>query len=398
MTTISRLALAYLTLLQSSSSSITSVHAVDTNLVFSPVKHVLPQPLSDMSATYDSATNHIYLVGGCDDPQGNAYRKESDMYACTSLTAKTWAYNPDDGVFLPLDDAPRKRYRHTAANVEGKIWVLGGRTVTDELITEIDVYDPISKTWSTVGTLPPELQRSDQASFADGAFLYILGGYDAAYTASKSLVKVDTAASELVFEPQDPMAEARGDVHAVTVNGYAYVTGGFTHDDGYCQPLTSTERYDFKNNDANQWTTIGPLHTGRADKALVAVRNHVYAVGGESKHDEHCNGDPGEYSLALADVEVLDTTTSGSSNGPQWTVISSDMEERRFRFVGAPWPRTNSVYVLGGQYFYEPSCKCFATSDIISKYTEKEISSKSTVRGLGITVMTIVLTVVVALL
>jgi hypothetical protein len=353
-----------------------------------------------MSATYDAATNHIYLVGGCDDPQGNAYQKEMDIYACTSLTAQTWAYNPDDGVFLSLDAAPRPRYRHTAANVEGKIWVLGGRTVTDELITEIDVYDPMSKTWSTVGNLPTDLQRSDQASFAVGPYLYVLGGYDAAYTASDSLVRADTTSVQtdgLVWEPLASMAEARGDVHAVTVNGRAYVTGGYTHDDGYCRPLTSTERYDYESTDG-QWTTIGHLHTGRADKALVAVKDHLYAVGGESKDDELCNGDPGEYTLALGDVEVLDTTNPGAT--PQWTVVSSDLEERRFRFVGAPWPRTNSVYVLGGQSFFEPSCKCFATSDTISKYTEVESSGSSStaLRGLGITgmMMMIVLTVVVA--
>lgn len=388
----SRLALAYLAATTIATVPLV-VHATNTNLVFTEVDERLPQPLSDMSATYDDATNHIYIVGGCDDPQGNAYQKEmGGIFACTSLTAATLAYNPDDGVFLSLDDAPRARYRHTAANVDGKIWVVGGRTVEDNLITEIDVYDPITKTWSTVGTLPPELQRSDQASFADGSYLYVLGGYDAAYTASDSLVRVDTS-QDLVWEPLDNMAEARGDVHAVAVNGHAYVTGGYTHNDKYCRPLNSTERYDYTSS-TNQWTTVGPLHTGRADKALVAVRDHVYAVGGESKQEDSCIGDPAEYTLALADIEVLDTTSRDAK--PQWTVVVADLEERRFRFVGAPWPRTNSVYVLGGQSFYEPSCKCFATSDIISKYTEEE--SSGSVIGLGITATSIVLTVVVALL
>ena len=96
---------------------LSSLVAVDTNPVFSTVYHVLSWPLSDVLATYNAATNHIYLVSGCDDPQGDVYQKEMDrIFACTS-----------DGLFLLLDDAPRKHYQHMAANVEGKIWVLGGR-------------------------------------------------------------------------------------------------------------------------------------------------------------------------------------------------------------------------------------------------------------------------------
>lgn len=372
MTVFSRIALA--ALLRTSFSTTTLVHAhshsVSLDLKFEEEDHVLPMPLSDMSATYDAATNRIYIVGGCDDPQGNA-KQDWGGYACTSLTSKTYAYDPDEGTFATMEDAPRDRYRHTAANVNGKIWLVGGRTVEDHLIKEIDVFDPVAKTWSTVGSLPPRLQMSDQASFSFGETLYVLGGYDANYTATNEMYSVDANESHLaehgvVFRDGPSLAAARGDVHAATVGeSAAYVVGGYTHADEWCVPLVSTERYDV---DADAWTTVGNLATGRADKALVAVNDRLYAVGGEAKHT--CSGDPSEYTKALDDVEVLLDADETDRNDHEWTVVA-DVPTRRFRFVGAPWPNTDSVYILGGQTFYEPSCQCFATSDIISKYTEK---------------------------
>lgn len=337
-------------------------HAI--KFVTDETSDTLPMALSDMSATYDKSTNLIYIVGGCNDGQGNALQDEG-YFACTKITSKTYAYNPDNGVFQDLDDAPRPRYRHSAANVNGKIWLTGGRTVEDNLIPEVDVYDPGTKSWSTVASFPEDLQVSDQASFSDNDHLYVLGGYNSAYNATVRLVRFDTkdvVEKGLVLEEMEPLANERGDVHAVTINDkFAVVTGGYTHGDGYCSPLNSTERYDMN---SNTWQTLAELKTGRADKALVALGDHVFAIGGEAK--DSCVGDPGEYTLALDDVEFLDTTDTQN----EWTVFK-DLSKRRFRFSGVEWPDTNSVYTLGGQEFYDASCKCFKTSNLISKYTEK---------------------------
>ena len=98
----------------------------------------LPMPVSDISATYDEATDRIYLIGGCDDPQGNSQLTPT-LFVCSSITAKGFAFNPNDFTFENLPDAPRERYRHSASNVNGKIWLVGGRTVSDVVIPEIDV-------------------------------------------------------------------------------------------------------------------------------------------------------------------------------------------------------------------------------------------------------------------
>lgn len=146
----------------------------------------LPMPMSDMSTTYDEATDRIYVVGGCDDPQGNS-QLQPDLFVCFSITDKAFSFDPTTATFEELPPAPRERYRHTAASVNGKIWLVGGRTVDDFVIPEVDVYDPAEKSWTTIGILPTELQFSDSASFYHDGFMYALGGYVQNYDTTDTL-------------------------------------------------------------------------------------------------------------------------------------------------------------------------------------------------------------------
>lgn len=331
----------------------------------------LPMPVSDISATYDEATDRIYIIGGCDDPQGNSQLTPT-LFICSSITAKGFAFNPNDLTFESLPDAPRDRYRHSASNVNGKIWLVGGRTVDDIVIPEIDVYDPVEKTWSTVGSLPPELQFSDQASFFHESYIYVVGGYVQDYAAMNVTFRISAESSTddgLITEVMEPLNVARGDIHAVVIDDLAYVTGGYTHEDGeggFCIPHSSTERYDIKE---NKWTMIDDMETGRADKALVELNGQIFAVGGESKEKELCTGDTAEYTMPLDDIEVLKDPHLDAI----WESVGT-APSRVFRFAGAAHPPTNSIFVFGGQEFYNAACECFATSNVITKFVDHEDS------------------------
>lgn len=326
----------------------------------------LPMPMSDMSATYDESTDRIYLVGGCDDPQGNS-QLQPDLFVCFSITDKAFSFDPATATFEELPAAPRARYRHTASNVDGKIWLVGGRTIEDFVIPEVDVYDPVEKSWTTIGSLPAELQFSDLASFYHEGFMYALGGYEQNYAAIDTLFRMSSDVEDgLTTEVMAPLAHARGDVHAVGIDDYGYITGGYTHEDGaggYCVPHSSTERYDIK---GNKWETIDDLDTGRADKALVTLNGNILAFGGETKDKSLCGGTTAEYTVALNDVEVLEDPHMDTSS---WSTIA-ETPARTFRFSGASHPPSNAVYTFGGQTFYSPDCECFATSDVVTKYTE----------------------------
>lgn len=119
-------------------SSVDHVHEIDFKWNIEDT--TLIESLSDMSTTYEEKTEKIYLVGGCNDPQGNAKAPDSDYFFCNTITDSTYSFDPVTKEIKKLANAPRARYRHTAAAVDGNIYVLGGRTVPDDaVIPEIDV-------------------------------------------------------------------------------------------------------------------------------------------------------------------------------------------------------------------------------------------------------------------
>ena len=199
--------------------------------------------------------------------------------------------------------------------------------------------------------------------------MYVVGGYDQDYTAQNVTFRISTESfpGGLSTELMAPLNDARGDIHAVIIDDLAYVTGGYTHEDGqggFCLPHSSTERYDVN---TNKWTMIDDMETGRADKALVALNGQIFAVGGESKDVELCTGDTAEYTMPLNDIEVLKDPHLNVT----WQSVAT-APSRTFRFAGAAHPPTSTVFVFGGQEFYSAACECFATSDTITKFVDHE--------------------------
>jgi len=114
------------------------------------------------------------------------------------------------------------------------------------------------------------------------------------------------------------------------------------------------------------------LEVGRADKALVAVNGLIIAMGGETK--SACDGDPAHATKPINDVEVLKVRRDGID--AEWENMHP-LPDDRFRFTAAPDPESSSVYVFGGQKFFDKDCNCFATSDLVLKYDVPSMSGSA---------------------
>jgi hypothetical protein len=158
----------------------------------------IPASSSSASSSISGTTNsaapsvpaRIYISGGCDSPRGNTYVDanglELDFFMCESISSKLYGFIPatksksnvattttdtdtpdvtvnttegrngngngngDDvqgsggggsSIVVTLTDMPRPRYRHSAvATSDGKLWLIGGRTIPDDtIIPEVDV-------------------------------------------------------------------------------------------------------------------------------------------------------------------------------------------------------------------------------------------------------------------
>ncbi len=89
-------------------------------------------------------------------------------------------FDPLTGVWTSLPDAPRARDHFHATVLGDKLYVAGGRLsggaggTFAPLIAEVDVYDFITQTWSTIADLPTPRAAASVASFENE--LYVIGG------------------------------------------------------------------------------------------------------------------------------------------------------------------------------------------------------------------------------
>ena len=121
-------------------------HSVNGEQSWNVISAQLPEPLSDHSSTYIGGDSPgIYIAGGCDSPRGNTYVDadglELDFFICESISDDLHIFDADAMTFRTSSaKLPRARYRHAAVEAMGKLWLVGGRTVPEDLIIpEVDV-------------------------------------------------------------------------------------------------------------------------------------------------------------------------------------------------------------------------------------------------------------------
>lgn len=339
---------------------------------FAEVDAKVPIAVSDHSGVRSPDNGLIYLAGGCDDANGNVWNANFSTFTCGSVTDAFFAFDPTTKTFEALETLPRPRYRHSSAIVDNKVWLLGGRTLFDDVIAEIDVYDITTKKWNTPSSLPAEYVVSDHAGFGTSD-IYIAGGYDLTYTAMNAVVKISSDGQ--TFTKVGDLNEARGDVFGVANKDgtKAYIAGGFTHLN-WCQPLTSAEEYDFA---TETWTSLPDLVDARGEIALVENSGHLYAIGGEGPLDEGiCASN--NYTIATKTV-ATDRIEILNDGETAWKILK-DFPEERFRFAAVGVEEDDVIYTFGGQVKFEESCQCFKTTDKVFVYGKPEdVAEKGTI-------------------
>jgi len=294
-----------------------------------------------------------------------------------------------------MADMPQPRYRHAAVVAQNKLWLIGGRTIpSDSIIADVDMYDPATNEWTTVGKIPEEYLTSDNGAFtnSDESKIYVVGGYTPSYFNPDALAltfSFDVEASLLLAQDYDDISDLiitrhadlntqRGDISAVrSPDGKkAWVAGGAS---SYpCEPLSSSEVYDI---DSDIWTeTDSDLLFARLDHGLVYANDSVYAIGGEVSHPDQCAAPElvpplSAQSLAVQDVEVL------SSDDKQWKAIIN-IPEFRFRFSAEYYPSAETIYAFGGQTSFNDECKCFpSTNEVTALSVSSTMTTTTTTNG-----------------
>ena len=111
----------------------------------------------------------IYVLGGTTENED--YAAGDEDYA----TDRVEVYLPTANRWLTLAPMPTARHFHSAAVLDGKIYVSGGRLNSSGPCDVLEAYDPLAGTWTTLASMSHG--RKDHSSVAFNGKLYVFGGW-----------------------------------------------------------------------------------------------------------------------------------------------------------------------------------------------------------------------------
>lgn len=238
---------------------------------------------------------------------------------------------------------PLPRSEHAVAELDGKIWVLGGYPPGRLPSNLVQIYDPATGRWSLGPRLPQPIHHV--TAKAVGGKLYVIGGeIDGASTGRPEIFvnhvwMHDPAVGGWV--QRAPMPTARSGGGSAVIDGKIYVAGG--------RPPggSAFEVYDPA---TNQWERLPDLPTQRNHLAVAAINGRVIVAGGRTG--------PGAMAERVDVVEIYDPATRRWTRGaplpaPRGGITGAAHAGCMFVF-GGEGERTHVLGLTPTVYAYDP--------------------------------------------
>ncbi len=206
---------------------------------------------------------------------------------------------------------PDTRYQVGAAELDGKLYVVGGHNDSDgNQRSSLEVYDPDTDSWTTKASMPTA-RRNPMVVGLNG-MLYVMIGWNNQTGNQDNLIVYDPDTDSWTTKSATPFSGENNNGSAAAVNGKIYV---FWWDIVYVyDPPTDT------------WTNFSTGQLGRDRIELAVIDSLVYVIGGYRSGD-------------LSDLWKIDTVTN------QTTVLTS-MNIARYQTVAGVIG--GKIYVTGG--------------------------------------------------
>lgn len=205
----------------------------------------------------------LYLLGGL---EGQAYTARGEAYALDTADA--------DPQWRTLAPMPPGQERGSAAVVVAppRVYLFGGAGTSDALATNL-YYDALADSW---GQLAPDLPapRSHPAGMrrADGTFV-VTGGLATLDSSSQAGDTWSLAPAGTAWETKAPMPDPRGGCAYGAVEGQLICAGGEAGPSAYKTVVS----YDPL---ADTWTMLEPMPDNRAGTQGAAIGTRLFVPGG----------------------------------------------------------------------------------------------------------------------
>jgi len=216
------------------------------------------------------------------------------------------------GCWYTKADMPSPRRAHSAVELGGMIYVVGGRD--GDRYDYMERYNPSANSWQTLAPLPTA--RAWLVTGVVNGRIYAIGGNNGV---SKLNTVEEYNPATNTWSTKAPMPTARDDSAIGVVQGKIYIIGGWNNG-----ALTTVEEY---NPSSNTWQTKNPIPTPIAMTSSAVVDDKIYVIGGRDG--------AGDLSINYRYDPLLDT----------WQMLTS-MPTARSRLAAATL--NGVVHVIGG--------------------------------------------------
>jgi N-acetylneuraminic acid mutarotase len=242
----------------------------------------------------------IYVMGG---------------YPPSRITVNTvQVYDPSQNAWQFTTPMPLAVNHSMPASVNGKIYVIGGQTndaSSGSFVSTVFEFDPTTTNWTTKAPMPT--QRSAGACAVIGNLIYVAGGRP---PQGNDFAVYDLLANQ--WTTLTNMPTARNHIAAAAIGGKVYVAGGRLGA-GFSSAMTNVlEVYDPA---LSAWSTKAPMLEPRGGLNGIAVNGLFFTFGGEGPNGVFNNNEmysPVQnrwYRLQPLPVAVHGVTGAAFANG-----------------------------------------------------------------------------------
>src|SRR6187549_2265889 len=247
-----------------------------------------PMPRPAHHAALAALNGKIYAFGGFVAPATTAI----PLGAAWEPIADAWEFNPATDSWKPLAPLPGKRGSAIAAEVGGKIYVIGGATTIEgskdpfftafgpaKVLGTNDVYDPATNKWESRN--PMSVPRNHAFGGVVNGKIYVIGGRTGqAFILSATntdVVEEYNPASNTWSIPMERMPTARSGGASGTDGRRIYVAGGEVTTTELVGAYRAVEAFDPA---TNSWLTLPSMPMPRHGVAGGVIGNRFHLVSG----------------------------------------------------------------------------------------------------------------------
>ncbi len=245
-------------------------------------------PRSAHHAAIATANGKLYVIGGFVPPKdtqiptGGAWEPIADV----------WEYDPAADSWKSLAPLPTKRGAAVAVEVGGKIYVIGGATTVADskdpyftffgpslVLTTNEVFDPGTNKWGS--RRPMSVARNHAYAAAVNGKIYVIGGRTGhAFILSATntdVVEEYSPVNDLWSAPKERMPTPRSGGAWGTDGRRIYVAGGEVTTKELVGAFRAVEAYEPA---TNSWISLPPMPMPRHGIAGAVIGNEFHLVSG----------------------------------------------------------------------------------------------------------------------